>query len=114
MTEQGPIGDQTGADGNRFKLNEYLTRKSILIALANVLLIVGLLFVNYGLTYYSDLKPHVARGLALIFFVLLLYFGSKIFSTSKNNKLFGYGGILTLLIFQSLILWRGTESHLLR
>jgi hypothetical protein len=114
MTEEGPTSDQTGAEQKcRSKLNEYLPRKK-LIVLANVLLIVGLLFANYGLTYYSDLTPRVARTLALIFFSLLMYFGSKIFSTSKNSSVLGYGGILTLLIIQSLILWRGTESHLLR
>jgi hypothetical protein len=115
MNRKGAGGDQAGVDGmRRFKLNECIARKNILIALANILLIAGLLLVNYGLTYYSDLKPHVAKWLAFIFFVSLLYFGSKIFSTSKKNKLLGYGGILTIIIVQSFILWRGTASHLLR
>ena len=96
------------------KPTECIVGKNILIALGNVLLIAGMLLADYGLTYYSDLQPDVAKGLALIFFVLLLYFGGKIFSTSKTNKLLGYGGILIIIIVQSFILWRGTASHLLR
>ena len=96
------------------KPTECIVGKNILIALGNVLLIAGMLLADYELTYYSDLQPDVAKGLALIFFVLLLYFGGEIFSTSKRNKLLGYGGILIIIIVQSFIIWRGTASHLLR
>ena len=58
-----------------------------------------------------DLSHHVARALALISFVALVYSGRKI-PTSKNNRLLGYGGIISLLVVHSLILWRGTELHL--
>ena len=58
-----------------------------------------------------NLNRHLADAIALGVFVLIVYFSSKIASFSKVNRRVGYGGIIALLIANSIVLWQGTKDQ---
>ncbi len=99
----------------------FFTRKNAIIGTAAVVGLLGFVVANHLLAYYTaksytdqiadtfNINGHGARALALVSFALLVYFGSKIFSLAKRNRLIGYAGVLSLLVVHSLVLWRASE-----
>ena len=58
-----------------------------------------------------DLNEHLANALVIFTFVVAVFFGSYIWSFSKQKRLFGIAGISALLIGHSLLLWYGTRGE---
>jgi hypothetical protein len=58
-----------------------------------------------------NLNRHLAEALSLATFVALTFFVKKSFSFSRSNRIIGIGGVLALLIGNSVALWQGTKDQ---
>ena len=58
-----------------------------------------------------NLNRHLAEAFSLVLFVVLAFFFARVFSFSRQRRLVGIGGLMALLIANSLILWQGTKSQ---
>lgn len=63
------------------------------------------------IAWVFNLNRHLANAITLVLFVLLAWFGARVFSLDKQNRQVGYLGLLALLIANSLILWAGTRGQ---
>jgi hypothetical protein len=58
-----------------------------------------------------NIDQHMARAMALILWVIIIFFVSKLFSISHANRRIGFYGLLFLLVSQALLLSYGTKDH---
>jgi hypothetical protein len=63
------------------------------------------------IAWVFDINRHAANALALGVFVLLTYLAASTFSFDKTRRRIGYGGVIGLLIANSLLLWQGSKSQ---
>jgi hypothetical protein len=61
-----------------------------------------------------DIDLHMARAIALVLWVIIVFLVSKLFSISHANRRIGFYGLLLLLVGQALVLSYGTKDHFFR
>jgi len=90
----------------------------VLLPAALLLWIFDQLFIFFLARSYVDdiavafnINKHLAKAMALVVFVMGVYFVSKLFSLSKSSRLVGKLGLVALLIAHALFLWQGTKNQ---
>lgn len=109
-------GEVTKSLGTPFR---YLAVAGI-VALAGLLLfwVFDKIVVYYLARSYVDqvalvlnLNPHLASAISWIVFAALVVLVGLIFSLSRTKRQIGIGGVLVLLVSQSLVLWQATRTQ---
>lgn len=101
-----------------------LPKYLFLVSATVAIVAIAFVLINYATTYFTaksyveqiadafDLSNHLAQALTIVVFALLAFFASKLFSFQRSSRTLGYLGILSLLVANSVLLWRGSEKRL--
>lgn len=63
------------------------------------------------IAWVFNINRHLASAITLVVFVLLAWFGGRVFSLDSNNRRVGVAGVFALLVVNSLVLWIGARNQ---